>query len=213
MKLLIPLLTMSAVFISLTATLSSAQAECSRHDFRIGLIAPYYQGDNINVMGNDWEFKTPPLKSAGIGLDVEAAFVWGNFGIALEQQLTSTFATRTSVGGDKNSSYIGYFDKGDAAFVGATYFLIKEYVHLGKSTIAFSEGIGAIYGAKIDSRYVFPGDNDAAFAFKFAVQYTYDFTEQYGICVGFEYAGAVKSTDYWHYSHHIVPSISFIMHK
>ncbi len=204
------------IFACFATTNAFAQADKTGLDLRVGLAVPYYAGASSSLDIAGTELKASGLSAVGVGLDVQVLYRWTYFGLGIEQLIGGVFALDQTLafsgsldGVDAN---VSYFDKGDGAFYGATFFLLKEYIPIGRShLITISEGLGATYGAKLDHKRLYVTDSDAAFGVKFDLGYTYFIMETYGVGINLEYHASLAFNDGISISSAFIPQIFFNM--
>lgn len=164
-----------------------AQADKTGFILRGGLEIPIYSGASISL-GED-DSGIGGLMAVGPGLDIAIGYRWMYFGLLLEQQVGVVFATDKAL----KARWKGddpLIDKGTAIFLGATYFLMEEYIPIGSECmITIGQGLGASYGSGKNMLYV--TETDAAFAFKLELGFTYFLLGQHGIGFNFEWAGSL----------------------
>ena len=204
------------IFACFATTNAFAQADKTGLDLRVGLAVPYYAGASSSVDFDMGELNASGLSAVGVGLDVQVLYRWTYFGLGIEQLIGGVFALDKTVSfsGNLDDANVNasFFDEGDGAFYGATFFLLKEYIPIGHShLITISEGLGATYGAKLDHKRLYVTDSDAAFGVKLDLGYTYFIMETYGVGVNFEYHASLAFNDGISISSAFIPQIFFNM--
>lgn len=206
------------LFLACFATTNAfAQADKTGLDLRVGVSVPYYKGASVSFnFGEGISAKANALEAVGVGLDVSVIYRWTNFGLGIEQLVGGIFALDDAISAqantDEGAGEVSYFKKGDGAFYGATYFMLKEYIPIGSAhLITIGQGIGASYGAKLDNKRLYSSDSDAAFSVKADLGYTYFTMDTYGVGLNLEYQANLAFGNGISYSWTFIPQVFFNM--
>ena len=183
---------------SFTTTNAFAQADKTGIDLRVGLSVPFYTGASTAFETSRVNASQGGIYVVGVGLDVQALYRWKNVGLGVEQLLSAAIAYADSSAdtlealGVKMPDETGLFKFGDAAFYGATYFIVKSYFPIGKAhLITITPGVGVAYGAGIAKKHIFGNESDLALSIKADFGYTYFIQDKYGIGFNLEYQAHV----------------------
>lgn len=204
----------------LMATNAFAQADKQGFDFRASIAVPLYRGASAKVEVGDTTISQSGggLQAVGVGLDLQFIYRWKYFGLGVEQLFGGVFSTADygsismSINGNDANVSASIFKKGDGAFYGETFFVLKEYIPIGSThLVTIAEGLGASYGAKLDHKRLYVTDTDAAFAAKFELGYTYFIMDTYGVGLNLSYTASLAISNGVSFSQTFTPSVVFNM--
>ncbi len=183
-----------------------AQADAEGMIVEAGISIPLTSNAGVSVDVDGESMSGGGYTAAGVGVNLTFGYKWNHFGISINQDLAGQFVTDSAIVDswelmDKKASY----------FLGGTYFMFDEYIAFNSNCmLQFGEGLGAMYGAKMDFK-AFWVDSDAAFAIKLDIAFHYFIEERFGIGLKLDYVAALAIDNGIAFTHYFAPVISFKM--
>ena len=192
------------------ATDAFAQSDRSGFELRAGLVIPIFSGASTVV--DDYGLSGKALSAVGVGVDIQAMYRWAYFGLGVQQTIAGVFATNDTLIDIKYGEVKDFFRKGDGAFYGGSFFMLKEYIPFaGNHMITIGEGIGVTYGANKENRKLYSSDSDLALAIKGDLGYVYFIEGIYGVGLNIDCTLSFALGNGVSTSYAVTPSVVFDM--
>lgn len=148
----------------------------------------------------------------GVGVDIQVMYRWTYFGLGVQQTIAGVFATNDTMIDINYGVVKDFFRKGDGAFYGGTFFMLKEYIpFLGNHMITLGEGIGVTYGANMENKKLYSSNSDLALAIKGELGYVYFIEGKYGVGLIIDYSLSLALGNGISTSYAVTPSVVFDM--